>query len=248
MPWFQVDDQLSLHRKVSAAGNGAMGLWVRAGSWSMQNLTDGFIPTHIARVLGTQSQIKKLVEVRLWHVVPGGYQFHEWNERQMSAAEIAERRRKRAEAGAKGGRSGSSTQASASANAQADASASAQANGQAKPKQNGTPGPGPVPLVVTKGGGVTEGDDLEPPRYCDEHPNDTTEYCRPCIVRRKSHDAWKERRRQREDDQLEQRRQQKAREARILNDCNECDEDGWRYDDREAKCKHLKVLLGAVNE
>lgn len=31
MPWFKVDDTLALHGKVVAAGNPAMGLWVRAG-------------------------------------------------------------------------------------------------------------------------------------------------------------------------------------------------------------------------
>ncbi len=230
MPWFQVDDQLSLHRKVSAAGNGAMGLWVRAGSWSMQNLTDGFIPTHIARVLGTQLQIKKLIEVRLWHTVPGGYQFHEWDERQMSAADIAERRRKRAEAGAKGGRSGSSTQASASANAVADAQPIAEAGAQAKPKQNGTPGPGPVLNGVTKGGGVTQGDDPEPPRYCNEHPNDTTDYCRPCIVRRKAHDAWKTRQADRERATAAAIEASRREIRELIDDCTECDDFGRRDD------------------
>lgn len=34
MSWFKVDDHLAFHRKTLAAGNEAMGLWVRAGSWS----------------------------------------------------------------------------------------------------------------------------------------------------------------------------------------------------------------------
>lgn len=245
MPWFQVDDQLSLHRKVSAAGNAAMGLWVRAGSWSMQNLTDGFIPSHIARVLGTQSQIKKLVEVRLWHEVPGGYQFHEWDTRQMSAAEITERRRKRALAGAKGGKAGNSTQASASASALADAQALVAADAQANSKQNATPGPGPVPLVVTKEGGVTsvgDCDDPEPPRYCDAHPNDTPHACPACIPRRTAHDAWKKRQKQREEDQLAQQRAKKMLAAQRLKDCPECDEEGWRKDDYSVRCRaHLEV-------
>lgn len=243
MPWFQVDDQLSLHRKVSAAGNGAMGLWVRAGSWSMQNLTDGFIPTHIARVLGTQSQIKKLVEVRLWHVVTGGYQFHEWNERQMSAAEIAERRRKRALAGAKGGKSGSGSQASASASAVANAQASVQALAEAESKQNGTPGPGPVPLVVTKEGGGTLVDDPEPPRYCSKHPNDTSGYCPDCIPLRKGHDAWKARQAEREEDQLSQQRTKKALAAQRLQNCPVCKGTNWVPDtDPAVKCRaHLEV-------
>ncbi|MFF4026894.1 hypothetical protein ACFYY5_29000 [Nocardia elegans] len=101
-----VDDQAAFHTKFVTAGNGAIGLWVRAGSWSQapQNLTEGFIPKQMARTLGTAGQIKKLVEVGLWHEVDGGYQFHEWTQRQMSRQEILDRRRKRSEAGRIGGR------------------------------------------------------------------------------------------------------------------------------------------------
>ena len=48
MSWFKVDDQLAFNAKIVAAGNEAMGLWVRAGSWSAAQLTNGFIPEHMA--------------------------------------------------------------------------------------------------------------------------------------------------------------------------------------------------------
>ena len=51
MSWFKVDDQLAFNAKVVAAGNEAMGLWVRAGSWSAAQLTDGFIPEHMANAM-----------------------------------------------------------------------------------------------------------------------------------------------------------------------------------------------------
>lgn len=79
MTWFKVDDTLAFHRKAVAAGNAAMGLWVRAGSWSAQQLTDGHIPDDIAATLGTPPQIARLVKVRFWERVEGGYQFHEWS-------------------------------------------------------------------------------------------------------------------------------------------------------------------------
>lgn len=82
MPWFKVDDNLAFHQKTIQAGNAAMGLWVRAGSWSAQSLTDGFIPNAIARQLGTKSQIDKLVTARLWTKRSDGYTFHEWDQRQ----------------------------------------------------------------------------------------------------------------------------------------------------------------------
>uniref|UniRef100_UPI003298ACA4 hypothetical protein n=1 Tax=Salmonella enterica TaxID=28901 RepID=UPI003298ACA4 len=79
--WFKVDDNLAFHRKVVAAGNAAMGLWVRAGSWCAQHLTDGFIPDHMINVLGTATQRAKLVKVGLWEEVDGGCQFLGWNEK-----------------------------------------------------------------------------------------------------------------------------------------------------------------------
>jgi general stress protein YciG len=234
MPWFMVDDQLAMNKKVAAAGNAAMGLWVRAGSWSQRELTGGFIPKHVARSLGSSAQAKALVSAGLWLLVEGGYMFHDWDKHQMSVEEIQARKQKRAEAGRLGGQ----------ASGQSRRAAGAEANASQVLKQNGTPVPGPVPLVVTKGGGVTQSDP-EPPRYCDEHPNDTTEYCPPCIVRRKAHDAWKNRQKQREADELEQQRQKRAREAELLDACTECDEEGWRYDDREIKCGHPKVKAAA---
>lgn len=88
MVWFRVDDNLAFHQKALIAGNAAMGLWVRAGSWSGQTLSDGFIPDDIARSLGTPSQAEKLVESGLWHRLPTGYAFHEWEQRQPTKAAV----------------------------------------------------------------------------------------------------------------------------------------------------------------
>lgn len=88
MPWFKVDDTLAFHAKIVAAGNAAVGLWARAGAWSMQTLTDGFIPTHMARQLGTRAEAKRLVDVELWIEKDDGYLFHEWAQRQPSRAHV----------------------------------------------------------------------------------------------------------------------------------------------------------------
>lgn len=92
IPWFKVDDTLAFHAKTVAAGNAAMGLWVRAGAWSMQQLTDGFIPDHIARQLGTPSQAARLVLTELWVEKDGGYAFHEFEQRQPSRAKVMSER------------------------------------------------------------------------------------------------------------------------------------------------------------
>lgn len=92
MPWFRVDDGLFLHQKIIKAGNAAMGLWLRAGSWSAHHLTEGFIPDSVIEVLGTGTQRNKLTKVGLWTEVEGGCQFHEWNERQPTRDEVADQR------------------------------------------------------------------------------------------------------------------------------------------------------------
>ncbi|HEY1178259.1 MAG TPA: hypothetical protein VGF17_19060 [Phytomonospora sp.] len=95
MPWFKVDDNLAFHAKAVAAGNAAMGLWVRAGSWCAQQLTDGFVPDHIAATLGRAVEAQRLVDAGLWHREEGGYRFHEWADegRQPTRAEVERRRR-----------------------------------------------------------------------------------------------------------------------------------------------------------
>lgn len=89
MPWFKVDDALAFHMKALAAGNRALGLWVRAGSWSMQQLSDGFVPSGIVPALGgNHEDVGALVEAGLWHVTEGGWQFHDWAEYQPTRAQL----------------------------------------------------------------------------------------------------------------------------------------------------------------
>ncbi len=88
MPWFKVDDNLAFHAKVVAAGNPAMGLWVRAGSWCAQQLTDGYVADHMLAAIGTPAQAKRLVDVGLWDRASGGYKFHGWTERQPSKGDV----------------------------------------------------------------------------------------------------------------------------------------------------------------
>ena len=103
MTWFKVDDQLAFHRKVVRAGNPAMGLWVRAGSWSAGAEQDGHVPNEIISALGgSPSQIKRLVDVGLWTKSRDGYQFHDWHIFQPSAQDLQLAREKESESGVKG--------------------------------------------------------------------------------------------------------------------------------------------------
>lgn len=89
MPWFKVDDQLAVHVKAIAAGNSAMGLWVRAGSWCAAQLTDGFVPDAAVLALGgTQKDALALSDAGLWHSTGGGWQFHDWAEYQPTREQV----------------------------------------------------------------------------------------------------------------------------------------------------------------
>jgi hypothetical protein len=108
MPWFNVDDKFHSHRKAIKAGLAAIGLWTRAGSWSNDQGTDGFIPDYVVIGYGPEAEscAARLVEVGLWEVaeVDGekGWMFHEWTgdergRRNKTRAEVAEERRAGAE-------------------------------------------------------------------------------------------------------------------------------------------------------
>lgn len=86
MTWFKVDDGLHSHKKAVRAGVPAMGLWVLAGSWCADNLTNGWLPDYIAMRLDPdyEQHAKALVQVGLWveetRDEEPGWAFHEWNE------------------------------------------------------------------------------------------------------------------------------------------------------------------------
>lgn len=159
MPWFKVDDNLAFHAKTMQAGNSAMGLWVRAGSWSAHQLTDGFIPDHIATTLGTRAQAKKLVAAHLWETVPGGFRFHEWTDRQPSRSEVeaerhANRERMRRARAARKGTTKSEQNSKKSASSQvSEPRADAQSCSCGRCAENvrpvcGQPDPVPVPVPI----------------------------------------------------------------------------------------------------
>lgn len=143
MAWGKIDDNFAFHPKVVVAGNEAIGFWVRALSYSCQQLTDGFIPTMMVTALGDYGLAERLVDVGLWDEVDGGFQFHQWNEYQPSGAETRARRaeisRMRSEIGKKG--------ADSKWNGKPDGKPDGKpmANGKQTGWQNDGPVPEPVP-------------------------------------------------------------------------------------------------------
>lgn len=99
--WFKVDDKLHAHRKARRAQKAAMGVWVLAGSWAADNLTDGFIPESVLPTWGTRADAKRLVDVGLWYPaeIDGekGWIFHDWPGYNPTREEIEEQRKATAE-------------------------------------------------------------------------------------------------------------------------------------------------------
>ncbi len=93
MTYFKVDDHFHSHPKILTLGLDSVGLWTLAGSWSGEQLTDGFIPASlIARLGGSEPAALALVDAGLWETVPNGYQFHDWEAHNQTKAQVEESR------------------------------------------------------------------------------------------------------------------------------------------------------------
>ena len=92
MTWFKVDDGFWSHPKTATLSDAAVTLWVRAGSYCCQHLTDGFIKAPAMRLLGDAEAVSELVEADLWHPVDGGWIFHDWSEYQETSETVKKRR------------------------------------------------------------------------------------------------------------------------------------------------------------
>lgn len=102
--WFKVDDGFWSHPKTVDLSAGAVALWVRAGSYCGNHLTDGLVPRHILQMLqGTTEQAQELITAGLWLDHVDGYQFHDWliyqptrdrveRDRESSRARVAKHR------------------------------------------------------------------------------------------------------------------------------------------------------------
>lgn len=124
--WFKVDDMFWAHPKTLGLASEPIALWVRAGCWSVQHLTDGFIPTQVVYMLGSTDAMledgttldmwrtllvpaKALCLTGLWDEVDGGYQFHDWSDYQPSGYEVREARKAKSAARAEAGRRGAAS-------------------------------------------------------------------------------------------------------------------------------------------
>jgi hypothetical protein len=155
MAWFRLEGRGAFHHKVLAAGNEAYGAWCRAGQWSSDQLTDGFVPRAVAEQIAKPKVWAKLIAARLVDDVDAGYQIHDYLDFNPSSeqerAKREEMREKRRESGRAGGkRSGEVRRAEAKINQngstdEANAKQSASTDASDLAKQNEAPSPSPSP-------------------------------------------------------------------------------------------------------
>ena len=131
MPWFCLDDTFHSHPKVIAAGNEAIGLFSRCGTYAAQHLTDGFIPEEIAVLYGAsdtgsrrnpgngkpETLAETLVRTKLWRRARGGWRMPDYLDYNPSREQVVDKRKARAEAGRKGGLASGKVRSKPEANA-----------------------------------------------------------------------------------------------------------------------------------
>lgn len=191
MPWVRLDEGFPRHPKIAAAGPLGMALQVAALCYCNEYLTDGFIPTGVARTLldldgiamhmwqgemigGGQDAtadlvIQDVVQAGLWKKVKNGWKIHDYHDYQPTKTQVLEMRKQRAEAGKRGGQAKAAL-ANGLANAKQTAS-DLPSKRSSKPLAKSYPVPVPVvttpsflPTSTTDGkeGGTENGKDQTP--------------------------------------------------------------------------------------
>jgi hypothetical protein len=93
MTWFKVDDKFWSHRKTRPLTNAAVALWVRAGSYCGDHLTDGVLEhADIEFIGGDKAAAEELVKAGMWLHHVKGYQFHDWEDYQPTRSKVEHER------------------------------------------------------------------------------------------------------------------------------------------------------------
>ena len=108
MTWFRVDDKFAFHRKAVQAGNTAIGVWVRLGAWSSDQMTDGWLPSEVAIVIqgGDVGALDRLCEVELLERDGKNYKLHDFLDWNPSAKHVKRQRKELSETRSKAGGKG----------------------------------------------------------------------------------------------------------------------------------------------
>ena len=94
MPWFKVDDKLWSHPKALHLTSTALGVWLRAGSYCADHLTDGHIEARTLHVICPEPRptlmraVWELIDAGLWEEAGEGWRFHDWCDHQPTRREV----------------------------------------------------------------------------------------------------------------------------------------------------------------
>jgi len=94
MAWFTLDDSMWSHPKFLRLSDKAFRLWVRAGAYCAQHLTDGLVTTDTLIILGAHRRTAdELWAAGLWERAPDdAYRFHDWTDYQFTREQVERRR------------------------------------------------------------------------------------------------------------------------------------------------------------
>lgn len=208
---FQVDPDFYDHPKTLDVSDAAVALWTRAGSYSVAKLLDGFVPAsmlaRLSKAPNPEEVALELVREGLWKRTKGGFQFHQWEQRnpltraRVEADRGYERDKKRRQRQ-------SASERTESENVQPT-------NGHVPPPvpagqvgdTTGSPGNVPpasvsvsVSMSESGSGHAANGGRPEPPARCTRHLNDPDPPpCGHCKDARQAHETWQANRRARLD-------------------------------------------------
>jgi hypothetical protein len=119
--YVRLHDGFFRNPKARAVGKTGRELYLAGLCYCGHELTDGRIPKTMLPVIAAEAEVglpvaKQLVQIGLWRDEGDYYVIHDYGEHQRSAADVEELKRKRQEAGSKGGRAKANGLASATAN------------------------------------------------------------------------------------------------------------------------------------
>jgi len=95
--WVRVDANLAANHKVLAlleqrGGDHALNVFIFSLGYCMNANNDGFVPKTAPGLFhGSKKDAALLVDVGLWHELPGGWQIHDWRDYQPSSEEAQKR-------------------------------------------------------------------------------------------------------------------------------------------------------------
>lgn len=150
MTWFRLDDSFYSHPKVLKAGNEAVGLYVRCGTYAAAHVTDGFVDRSVVTLYGSEALAARLVDAGLWHRTRGGWNIHDYLDYNPSREAVEKERKAKAERQKRWREGQRRRVTSPSSNAVSDASKDA-APPRPAPKEAGRAAPAPERPAVRPG-------------------------------------------------------------------------------------------------